>query len=78
MIKKVFSDKLSRQLNYKHHVVVRLFCSAKRNVWKIKSSRPGNFPQSKYFSIAELTAYRRVKIQKPLRGTLLISPKHIV
>ena len=29
MIKKVFSDKLSRQLNYKYHVVVRLFCSAK-------------------------------------------------
>ena len=25
MIKKVFGDKLSRQVNYKHHVVVRSF-----------------------------------------------------
>ena len=29
MIKKVFGVKLSRQLNYKHHVVVRLFGGAK-------------------------------------------------
>ena len=29
MIKKVFGDKLSRQLNYKHHVVVRSFGGAK-------------------------------------------------
>ena len=29
MIKKVFGDKLSRQLNYKHHVVVRSFGEAK-------------------------------------------------
>ena len=29
MIKKVFGDKLSRQLNYKHHVVVRSFVGAK-------------------------------------------------
>ena len=29
MIKKVFGEKLSRQLNYKHHVVVQLFGGAK-------------------------------------------------
>ena len=29
MIKKVFGDKFSRQLNYKHHVVLRLFDGAK-------------------------------------------------
>ena len=29
MIKKVFGDKFSRQLNYKHHVVVRSFGGAK-------------------------------------------------
>ena len=40
MIKKVFGDKLSRQLNCKHHVVVRSFGGLKHNVWKITSSRP--------------------------------------
>ena len=29
MIKEVFGDKLSRQLNYRHHVVVRSFGGAK-------------------------------------------------
>ena len=47
-IKKVFGDKLSRQLNYKYHMLqFSHLVEPKHNVWKITSSRPRNFPQNK-------------------------------
>ena len=47
MIKKVFSDKLSRQLIYKHHVVVRSFGRAKTMYGRLHQADRETFPLNK-------------------------------